>query len=1246
MLPPHNVRGRVLLATMIGGLLISGALYASISPDTNPLVGLNFGSSEGFTAQGPEDSASQALQIVLEMRDGYVESLSAYEEFKTFNGNFGTQLGAVTAQFDADQPKSTTVSVGDVRLEAAALLEPVPDVDFEATLEELYAEGWALLPPGGVTPPDQPGTDPDDPGEPTPDDGSLFRLGHGDDTYAVLWLQEEPAAAELIILETAGFGGLHVIAHPWFVEHRDQDGQILDLWVRNPFQTVAYGPLDTGVTLHNVHCDGGQCIAKKEVRGICKDLRPHCEGNGSISISHNQEGGHVDALPGTLLHAWSYDALIGGAGISILESHEAALAGDVWQGDPFGEGMWVSDDKGLVASVRIQLPTAAHPGLEVELGGPVVDALHGESVMADADLSAYEFQVNWGSIDLSSAGLYALLDPATAAIVGTWTDTDENIRALQVSGLQNGQPIASMVSDGSGDVIVSLGPASASLTSEGVRIEGFPDAPTGVANDLTTPATTAIARLANLATDEVEAELRLLQSAAGCDDNRGCLAIVFDATEGLLPAVPGDVVAVPSAPAVPAVPDAPATPGSPEAPHAPPLNDPEVPDLELAGVNVPDVSALAIWLNQEAGTALAVVPDLEGCAAAGATTLDACLAGTPDVVAAASGLIARAGGMIGIVPDPDDDLLRVVEGDGNELVQVREGRIQAAGAGATWGNSDLMRVFAPDGTDLCVRHTFDPTDATRWPSLTLACGGLGGDTFTVQPSASYEVTPTGRLQSMRVVDPTDGGEDVFYFYDDGDTTTLYSTRAPEQTMRVPSTLVRVVGNPLTSPNFQILLAGQNANGNGAYTELEVARQAYAAAQASQSALPAGSEIALVFDMVEAPQASFQVDDGQNGVMDFSGNKWTSGQRDHVLTATTQQEDMADRVDLVYNVGEAPTYGASPRIQLSLVGTNDDASERTYQGTIPASALSSFQDGAQLHFALAWTQAAGPTAFTRWDDNGGQHYRYLLDNTAPAATMTAPSSTEEAVFMVTWTALQDMASGLSTFNVQTQTGQALSEDGWSTWIDGRSAGAPRHAEFTGTPDARHWFRAQACDNAGNCGAWTTPAAVSVLAAAVEDTTVPALTIHTPADGAALSDIAILRWSVVDDGGPATTNVHQRASGTNTWASIYSGDDGEAAWDTNRLRDGIYELRFTATDGRHEDVQVRSVTLANGNIAPNLDAVRGALSDTQKVQGDPSQSPPVDGRQDAKKDAPAASLALVVLALVSALVLARRRTRGNA
>ena len=194
------------------------------------------------------------------------------------------------------------------------------------------------------------------------------------------------------------------------------------------------------------------------------------------------------------------------------------------------------------------------------------------------------------------------------------------------------------------------------------------------------------------------------------------------------------------------------------------------------------------------------------------------------------------------------------------------------------------------------------------------------------------------------------------------------------------------------------------------------------------------------------------------------------------------------------------------------------------------------------------------------DRDGQPFALKADRAAPAATTRAPATSEHASFLVDWSATDDV--GVSTYRVEVQNGSGA----WRPWLQATRGSS---ATFTGWPGASYRFRAAATDLAGNEGAPSAEAPVSVAGAAVADgpNDAPVVAFTAPAEGQSFDDDFTASVASTDpDGTPPQVRVCVwREDDVLDVACPYEGPAGAFTVDADALPDGRWRLHATATDG---------------------------------------------------------------------------------
>lgn len=181
-------------------------------------------------------------------------------------------------------------------------------------------------------------------------------------------------------------------------------------------------------------------------------------------------------------------------------------------------------------------------------------------------------------------------------------------------------------------------------------------------------------------------------------------------------------------------------------------------------------------------------------------------------------------------------------------------------------------------------------------------------------------------------------------------------------------------------------------------------------------------------------------------------------------------------------------------------------------------------------------------------------RTIVDNTAPAVTMTDPGSPLSATRTFTATA-SDAHSGVAQVVIQHQV------NGSSTWTTLCTVAASPYSCSIDTrtlADGTYSFRAVATDVAGNS---TTSATV---ANRVVSNVVSTVTLADP--GAYLFGPVTLNATASSTAGVRSVTIQRAPAGSSTWTDICvdTSSPYSCSWNTSGVDDGSYDLRAVLTD----------------------------------------------------------------------------------
>lgn len=219
---------------------------------------------------------------------------------------------------------------------------------------------------------------------------------------------------------------------------------------------------------------------------------------------------------------------------------------------------------------------------------------------------------------------------------------------------------------------------------------------------------------------------------------------------------------------------------------------------------------------------------------------------------------------------------------------------------------------------------------------------------------------------------------------------------------------------------------------------------------------------------------------------------------------------------------------------------------------------------------------------------------IVDNTAPAVTMTDPSTPLSGTVTLGATA-SDGGSGVSAVALQ------YARSGTSTWTTiCTPTQAPYSCRFNTTLLTRgtYSFRAVATDRAGN----TTTSAV--VANRMVDNTISSVSVEDP--GAYLAGTATLVVNATSTAGVTSVTVQYAPAGTASWAPVCVPAQAPytCAWNTTTVVDGLYDLRALLIDG----TGTQTVSAVVGGRRVDNTPVRGLDVQTANTTG-------IAGRLDA-------------------------------
>lgn len=1214
---------------VVGLLMVAGLGVVAYQHHAGSEVALTFADGEdGFRTHGGHGApfSDSLLEIVERTVDDYVEHLEVLRPFSVIGTTVETPLVNVTVHADAFGINETYIDTGYVNISAEGVLYNVPAEEVAALLQNLTDQGHNLTqdPPNPLpSSSPSPSPTPTEPPEEEEDEPVSYVLedrekGH---RYAYIFVYPEAERVDVVLLETDHFGGLHITATPFVVEHRSGDGDLLDLWVRNPVEATL-GDLHYPLDVRDVACAAGECTGK-----TMRDW-PLCTNQGqctmtsksqAANISH--EGGPID-LPGTLLHLWARDAVTGGVGLTIGDEETHQFSADRWSGHPLGNGLSIEDENGThLLTVALRVPTSEDPSLGYTLSGPAVQTLAGDDLAHHESLDRYNVDISWGPIHLTNADAYRSFDLLHGLLVGTWEDGDGTIRAAHITRLADPEPLVTLVEGAEGEITAAVAPLRAEAVYQAGRIEQAAGLALPLVDGLTGPAERAAFDIVDVATGEAAHQVRVVEDLLDCGlTTLGCLGVAIGPAEDLM----GEL-GIPS-----------------------PLSEDFDPEVFIGGLPVPGQAIIA-YVNALAGTVIGYVPDPENevVPCDDPATLLSCLFSLQpgELVAAAIGFVGQTVPAFTVASDIDNETVGLYDGSGNALAAYDAGTVYAADHLARLGGDELITIGTPTET-FCIRHSFDAAALLdgAWPSVETGCDGLFGQHWVVQPGAQYRFDATGHLQELSVHHPGDPDELLLFYHDDGEATTIVAGPGLGiDPLVVPSTLVSLSGNPATSSRYSIDIAGQSRTEEGALHGVTQVRDAWLLTERLGRLYLPDALSGLIFDVTHGPDSKPFVSDGRNhlsagGAGAFDGGKWLSGLRDNAWLVTADA-DAPMHLDLIYRIGTAPDPSSSSREGFQVVGFNDTSGERTYAATVDSETLGYYQTGGVLHSSLAWTARHGTITTTVIDDHDGRGYRYLVDTDRPLAAVDTPAVSSGPVFFVSWSGSAESGSGLGTYHVAYHTGDGQ----WSEWIGGRHVTEPTQARFTGAPDTTYTFRAKACDRVDNCGAWSETQTTQVAAeAAPAPSPGPSLNVVRPVSGSTVSGSVALEWAIDHAvGTDPIINIAVRDTSDDEWLPLYSGYRTSTQWHTHTLYDGPYQIRFTASDGSRSDTTIVDVQLDNGRSAPSL-GVGGEAGAEGPGGAGPTGQEPDDGSE--RERSPAAPILLLGVLLGGLLGWGRRRRTG--
>ncbi len=220
----------------------------------------------------------------------------------------------------------------------------------------------------------------------------------------------------------------------------------------------------------------------------------------------------------------------------------------------------------------------------------------------------------------------------------------------------------------------------------------------------------------------------------------------------------------------------------------------------------------------------------------------------------------------------------------------------------------------------------------------------------------------------------------------------------------------------------------------------------------------------------------------------------------------------------------------------------------------------------------------------------------IDNTAPAATLTAPAATVSGTVTLNATAT-DAGSGVA--SVQFQRAPAGTAN-WTTLCTDTSASYSCAWDTTGETDGLYDLRILATDVAGNIRTSTTVANRRV------DNDGPTVSLTDP--GAALRGSVNLTATATDPIGVASVTIQGAPAGTSTWTDICTRASSpySCSFNTAGVPDGLYDLRATAVDtaGRTSTSAVIASRRVDNTVPTGTDvqAVNGGVTQNRIDAGD--------------------------------------------
>ncbi len=208
----------------------------------------------------------------------------------------------------------------------------------------------------------------------------------------------------------------------------------------------------------------------------------------------------------------------------------------------------------------------------------------------------------------------------------------------------------------------------------------------------------------------------------------------------------------------------------------------------------------------------------------------------------------------------------------------------------------------------------------------------------------------------------------------------------------------------------------------------------------------------------------------------------------------------------------------------------------------------------------------------------------VDLTPPTITITAPNSTDENRFNISWEG-QDAASGVRDFSLQFR----IDTGNWITVPDRQNTRLTEW-DICAATNVEYGFRLSARDRVGNIRDFPEVADATTRVNAAESCAEPPeIFLNSPSDGAVLSGNAEISWSALSTVFGEEVTVRIEVDGRTVTQGLER--EGEYTWNTARydsetrdplcFEDGDYPLSVTAVDpAGMEASQEIMVTLSNG------------------------------------------------------------------